>query len=89
MFHPDKEQKVHISHKLLKVKAVFVAASDYVQISEDAIANGSPVICIHSEHFGFGRSESRASLRDFFEVDAKHIAYAALYSLYKRRINQD
>jgi pyruvate dehydrogenase E1 component len=31
--------------------------------------------------FGFGRSEGRASLRDFFEVDAKHIAYAALYSL--------
>jgi pyruvate dehydrogenase E1 component len=31
--------------------------------------------------FGFGRSESRASLRDFFEVDAKHIVYATLYSL--------
>ncbi|MCL6097729.1 MAG: hypothetical protein M1391_04055, partial [Bacteroidetes bacterium] len=32
---------------------------------------------------GFGRSEGRQSLRDFFEVDAKHIVYATLYSLMK------
>jgi pyruvate dehydrogenase E1 component len=31
--------------------------------------------------FGFGRSEDRESLRDFFEVDAKHIVYATLYTL--------
>jgi pyruvate dehydrogenase E1 component len=30
---------------------------------------------------GFGRSENRASLRDFFEVDAKHIALATLNAL--------
>ena len=30
---------------------------------------------------GFGRSEGRASLRDFFEVDAKHIVLAALDDL--------
>jgi pyruvate dehydrogenase E1 component len=30
---------------------------------------------------GFGRSESRASLRDFFEVDAKHIVLATLNAL--------
>jgi pyruvate dehydrogenase E1 component len=30
---------------------------------------------------GFGRSENRASLRDFFEVDAKHIVLAALHAL--------
>jgi pyruvate dehydrogenase E1 component len=27
---------------------------------------------------GFGRSESREALRDFFEVDARHVAAAAL-----------
>ena len=32
---------------------------------------------------GFGRSESRAALRDFFEVDAKHIAWAALVLLFR------
>ena len=30
---------------------------------------------------GFGRSEGRAELRDFFEVDARHIAAAALSAL--------
>jgi len=30
---------------------------------------------------GFGRSEGRASLRDFFEVDAKHIVLATLHAL--------
>jgi pyruvate dehydrogenase E1 component len=30
---------------------------------------------------GFGRSESRVALRDFFEVDAKHIVLATLGSL--------
>ena len=30
---------------------------------------------------GFGRSEGRASLRDFFEVDAKHIVLATLVDL--------
>ena len=30
---------------------------------------------------GFGRSEGRAALRDFFEVDARHIALAALHQL--------
>jgi len=35
---------------------------------------------------GFGRSESRAALRDFFEVDAKNIVLAALGAL--RRENK-
>jgi pyruvate dehydrogenase E1 component len=30
---------------------------------------------------GFGRSENRESLRDFFEVDAKHIVLATLHAL--------
>jgi len=34
---------------------------------------------------GFGRSESRASLRDFFEVDAKHIVLATLTALLRDR----
>jgi pyruvate dehydrogenase E1 component len=30
---------------------------------------------------GYGRSDTRAALRDFFEVDANHIAYAAVKAL--------
>ena len=32
---------------------------------------------------GFGRSESRKALRDFFEVDANHIVFSTLGALYK------
>ena len=39
---------------------------------------------------GFGRSEDRARLRDFFQVDAKHIVLAALTLLLKNeQISQD
>jgi len=31
---------------------------------------------------GFGRSEGRSSLRDFFEVDARFITLATLHELY-------
>jgi pyruvate dehydrogenase E1 component len=34
---------------------------------------------------GFGRSEGRASLRDFFEVDAKHIVLATLHALAREK----
>ena len=30
---------------------------------------------------GFGRSDLRSALRDFFEVDSRHITVAALHSL--------
>ncbi|HEX3106255.1 MAG TPA: hypothetical protein VHQ22_17575, partial [Terriglobales bacterium] len=34
---------------------------------------------------GFGRSEGRTSLRDFFEVDAKHIMLATLHALAREK----
>jgi len=84
MFHPDKEPKVPYVAQITKGESgVFVAASDYVQISEDSIAKWLPGHLHSLGTFGFGRSEGRSSLRDFFEVDAKHIVYASLYSLFK------
>ncbi|PYX07139.1 MAG: hypothetical protein DMG85_12100, partial [Acidobacteria bacterium] len=38
-----------------------------------------PLVALGTD--GFGRSENRASLRDFFEVDAKHIVLATLTAL--------
>jgi pyruvate dehydrogenase E1 component len=37
---------------------------------------------------GFGRSDTRASLRAFFEVDARHIAVAALAAVDERRARE-
>ena len=34
---------------------------------------------------GYGRSDTRAALRDFFEIDARHIAFAALGALAREK----
>ncbi|MEW6701463.1 MAG: pyruvate dehydrogenase (acetyl-transferring), homodimeric type, partial [Bacteroidota bacterium] len=84
LFHPDKERKLpYISQVTKGERGVFVAASDYVQLMGDAIAKWLPGPLHSLGTFGFGRSEGRTSLRDFFEVDAKHIVYTTLYSLFK------
>jgi pyruvate dehydrogenase E1 component len=58
-----------------------VAASDYVKTLPDSIARWAPRPMVSLGTEGFGRSESRDRLRDFFEVDARYIALAALSSL--------
>jgi len=65
--------------KLLKpTKGPVVAASDYVSAVADLIRPYVPAKYVALGTDGFGRSDTRAGLRDFFEVDAKHIAVAAL-----------
>ena len=68
---------------LAKEEGVFVASSDYVKALPDSIAKWFPRSLYSLGTDGFGRSEGRAELRDFFEVDAKHIVLAALNGLAK------
>jgi pyruvate dehydrogenase E1 component len=58
-----------------------IAASDYVSAVPDLIRGfiGRPYTVLGTD--GFGRSDTRAALRAFFEVDARHIAIAALAAL--------
>jgi pyruvate dehydrogenase E1 component len=58
-----------------------VAASDYVSAVADLIRPFVPGKYVALGTDGFGRSDTRAALRNFFEVDAKHIALAALSAL--------
>ena len=60
-----------------------IAASDYVSAVADLIRPYVPGKYVALGTDGFGRSDTRAALRDFFEVDAKHIAVAALAALGK------
>ncbi len=55
-----------------------IAASDYVSAVADLIRPyiRSRYVALGTD--GFGRSDTRAALRAFFEVDARHIAVAAL-----------
>jgi len=86
MLHPDKKEKLpYISEVTKGEKGVFVSASDYVQLLSDSIGKWLPGPLYSLGTLGFGRSEGRESLRDFFEVDAKHIVYATLVSLLKEK----
>ena len=58
-----------------------VAASDYMKALPDGIRAWVPGRFEVLGTDGFGRSDYRAELRDFFEVDHRHIAVAALHSL--------
>ncbi|HYG54861.1 MAG TPA: alpha-ketoglutarate dehydrogenase [Burkholderiales bacterium] len=58
-----------------------VAASDYVSAVADLIRPYVPGKYVALGTDGFGRSDTRAALRQFFEVDAKNIVCAALAAL--------
>ena len=59
-----------------------IAVSDYVRAVPESIRAYVPAQYVTLGTDGFGRSDTRASLRDFFEVDAKWIAYTALCEVY-------
>jgi pyruvate dehydrogenase E1 component len=62
-----------------------IAASDYVRGFADQIRGFLPqadYIVLGTD--GYGRSDTREQLRRYFEVDRYHIAYSALYGLYRQ-----
>jgi len=84
MLNPDKKQKTSYITKMLgKEEGVFVASSDYVKALPDSIAKWFPGTLYSLGTDGYGRSGSRKALRDFFEVDYRHVAYATLGALAK------
>jgi len=90
LLNPTAKQKTsYIEKALEKEDGVFVAASDYVKTLPDSIGKWFPTRLYSLGTDGFGRSETREALRDFFEVDAKHIVFAALTALFKEGKFQD
>jgi len=82
MLHPGETPRVpFVSQALRDAPGVLVAASDYMKVLPESIAQWLPRPLVALGTDGFGRSESRTSLRDFFEVDAKHIVLATLTAL--------
>ncbi|GAB4241661.1 MAG: pyruvate dehydrogenase (acetyl-transferring), homodimeric type [Acidobacteriota bacterium] len=80
--NPTKRPQLSkVEEALQGTSGVYVAASDYMKALPESIAKWVPGRLISLGTDGFGRSESRRDLRDFFEVDARHIAYAALWGL--------
>ena len=83
MLHPTQKAKGAVRHPDAegRVRPGFIAASDYMKVLPESIAQWVPGKLVSLGTDGFGRSENRASLRDFFEVDAKHIVLATLHAL--------
>ena len=82
--NPDRPREAYVYETLKDEKGVFVAASDYLKILPDALARHLPTPMIALGTDGFGRSEAREELREFFEIDARFIAAAALTGLMQR-----
>jgi pyruvate dehydrogenase E1 component len=86
MLHPGESPRVpYVTQCLKDAPGVFVAASDYMKVLPESIAQWVPRPLVALGTDGFGRSENRSSLRDFFEVDAKHIVLAALHALAREK----
>jgi len=85
--HPTETPRVpYVSRMLKGAEGAIVAASDYVKALPDTICRWTPGGLISLGTDGFGRSEGRAQLRDFFEVDARFITLAALAHLQKKEM---
>jgi len=85
MLHPLEEARVpYVTRLLADEPWPVVAASDYMKAVPDQIARFVPGGMISLGTDGFGRSDTRAALRRFFEVDAAAIAVAALHQLARR-----
>jgi pyruvate dehydrogenase E1 component len=82
LLHPGQTPRIPYVTRLLKDQpGPFIAASDYMKVLPESIAQWVPGRLVSLGTDGFGRSENRAALRDFFEVDAKHIVLATLNAL--------
>jgi hypothetical protein len=73
----EKPRVPYVAQRLAKTrKGPIVAASDYVKaLPDDRRWLPRPLVALGTD--GFGRSEGRAELRDFFEVDARRRASSA------------
>ncbi|MCV2883063.1 transketolase-like TK C-terminal-containing protein, partial [Actibacterium sp. XHP0104] len=82
--NPLGEERVpYVSEALAGAKGPFIAATDYMKNYAEQIRSCVPGRYTVLGTDGFGRSDSRVNLRRFFEVDANHIAAAAMVDLYR------
>ncbi len=82
LLHPDAEQRIpYVTATMDGSEGPVIAASDYVKALPDMISRYIPNRMIPLGTEGFGRSETRQALRDFFEVDARYVVVAALTGL--------
>ena len=87
MLHPkEKPRQSYVEQCLGNARGPVIASTDYMKAYADQIREFVPGVYSVLGTDGFGRSDTRARLRRFFEVDRHHIAVAALSALVKNNI---
>ncbi|HEY6131181.1 MAG TPA: pyruvate dehydrogenase (acetyl-transferring), homodimeric type, partial [Halioglobus sp.] len=82
LLHPEDEPRVPYVTRLLRdVGGPVVAATDYLKLYADQIREFVPGTYSVLGTDGFGRSDTRRKLREFFEVSREYIVIAALKAL--------
>ena len=84
----DAEGQPFIAQQLKTSEGPIIAATDYVRAVPESIRaflpEGRAYLTLGTD--GFGRSDTRAALREFFGVDAAAIVRAALHQLKMQRV---
>jgi pyruvate dehydrogenase E1 component len=82
--HPDQPPRVPlVTRRLSAVGGPVTAVTDFMKLVPDQIARWVPSQFVTLGTDGFGRSDSRQALREFFEIDAGSIVAATLWALSK------
>ncbi len=86
MLNPEKTEKKSVLDEIIvDLESPIITATDYMKSFAEQIATFLPNKFISLGTDGFGRSDSREALRDFFEVDRNHIVIAALKALTEKQ----
>jgi pyruvate dehydrogenase E1 component len=87
MLHPtEPRKKSYVEDLLAKEQGAFVAVSDNIRTVPDQIAPWVPGGLFTLGTDGFGRSDTRARLRRFFEVDTESTVIGTLYALAEKNL---
>ena len=82
MLHPDKKpRKPFITETLGDNEDPVISSTDYMKVYADQVREYIPGTFMTLGTDGFGRSDTREKLRDFFEVDRRYVVVASLHAL--------
>jgi pyruvate dehydrogenase E1 component len=82
MLHPlEQARETYVAQSLKSRSGPVVASTDYIRAFADQIRQWVPGRYTVLGTDGFGRSDTRAALRRFFEVDRHYVVVAALKAL--------
>ncbi|NND65967.1 MAG: pyruvate dehydrogenase (acetyl-transferring), homodimeric type [Halioglobus sp.] len=82
LLHPDEEPRsAYVTQQLAGREGPVVAATDYIKLYADQIREFVPGSYTVLGTDGYGRSDTRSKLREFFEVRREYVVLAALVAL--------